>query len=107
MCLTPAFVHGVEHRLRLFGGARQRLLAEDVLARLRRGDARLGVRVVGAAVVEELDGRVVEHLAPVGVVPSRSRSAWRPPAAASSLRPQMATSLGIAGGGYIMYGIFL
>ena len=56
MCLTPAFCDSVEHRLGLFGGARQRLLAEDVLAGLRRGDARLGVRVVRAAVVEELDG---------------------------------------------------
>ena len=102
MCLTPALLHRVQHRLGLFGGARQRLLAEDVLARLGGGDARLGVHVVRAAVVEELDAVVCQHLAPVGVVASRSRSA----AAASARPPRCArrspTSCGIAGGGYII-----
>ena len=66
--LDAGLVDGIEHRLGFFAGAGQRLFADDVLAGLGRGDARLGVRVVGAAVVEQLDAVVFQHLAPVGVV---------------------------------------
>ena len=48
--------------------ATERLLAEDVLARLRRRDARFGVNVVGAAVVEDLHVGVGDQVAPVGIV---------------------------------------
>ena len=43
----------------------ERLLAEDVLAVPGRFDGRLGVQVVGAAVVEEADARIEHLLAPV------------------------------------------
>ena len=43
----------------------ERLLAEDVLARLGRGDRRLGVEVVRAAVVEELDVGIGDEVVPV------------------------------------------
>ena len=44
----------------------ERLLAEDVLAGLGRGDRRLGVEVVRPRVVEELHGGVGDELVPVG-----------------------------------------
>ena len=44
----------------------ERLLANDVLAGLRRGDRRARVQVVGPDVVEEADGRVGHELLPVG-----------------------------------------
>ena len=50
----------------LVGVAAERLLAEDVLARLGRGDRRLGVERVRAAVVEQADRRVADDVAPVG-----------------------------------------
>ena len=50
----------------LGGVAAERLLAEDVLARLGGGDRRLGVERVGAAVVEEGDPRVGDEVVPVG-----------------------------------------
>ena len=59
---------GVQHLLRLGGVAGHRLLAEEVLAGLGGGDAGGGVDVVGAAVVEQLDGGVGDQLPPVGVV---------------------------------------
>src|SRR5579864_7495081 len=46
--------------------APERLLAEHVLAGLRRGDRRLGVQRVRRAVVEEADAVVGNELAPVG-----------------------------------------
>ena len=46
--------------------AAERLLAEDVLARLRRRDRRLGVERVRAAVVEERDARIGHEVVPVG-----------------------------------------
>ena len=49
----------------LVGVAAERLLADDVLARLRGGDRRLGVQRVRAAVVEEPDPVVLDELAPV------------------------------------------
>jgi hypothetical protein len=66
--LDARLLHGVEHRLGFLGGARQRLLAEDVLARLRGGNARFGVGVVWSAIVEQLHAVVGQHVAPVGVV---------------------------------------
>ena len=66
--LDAGLLHRIQHRLRLFGRAPQRLLAQDVLARLRRHDRRLRVRVVRAAVVKQLHPVVVQHLPPVGVV---------------------------------------
>ena len=62
-------LHRLQHLLRLRRGAGQGLLADDVLPRLRGGDAGLGVDVVGAPVVEHLHGVVLEHLPPVGVGP--------------------------------------
>ena len=66
--LDAGLLHRIQHRLRLFGRAPQRLLAQDVLARLRRHDRRLRMRVVRAAVVKQLHPVVVQHLPPVGVV---------------------------------------
>ena len=66
--LDPRLLHGLQHGFGLRGRAGQRLLADDVLAGLGGGDAGLGVGVVGAAVVEELDGVVLNEFAPVGAI---------------------------------------
>ena len=58
--------HALPDLVRLRRVTAQRLLADDVLAGLRRGDRRLGVEVVRAAVVEEPDLRVLDDGAPVG-----------------------------------------
>ena len=50
----------------LLRGPAERLLAEDVLAGLRRGDRRLGVQVVRPRVVEQLDVGIGDELVPVG-----------------------------------------
>ena len=50
----------------LVGVAPERLLADHVLSRFGRGDRRLGVQRVRAAVVEEPDPLVGDELAPVG-----------------------------------------
>ena len=52
-------------RVRLFSRPPERLLAEDMLAVSRRLDRRLGMEVVRAAVVEELNALVGHLLAPV------------------------------------------
>ena len=49
----------------LVGGPAERLLADDVLARLRGGDRRLGVQRVRAAVVEEADCGIGDEVLPV------------------------------------------
>ena len=58
--------HALPDLVALGGVAAERLLAEHVLARLGRGDRRLGVQRVGAAVVEEADRRVADEVPPVG-----------------------------------------
>ena len=58
--------HALPDLVALVGVAAERLLAEHVLARLGRGDRRLGVQRVGAAVVEQADRRVGDEVAPVG-----------------------------------------
>ena len=58
--------HALPDLVALVGVATERLLAEHVLARLGRGDRRLGVQRVGAAVVEEADRRVADEVPPVG-----------------------------------------
>ena len=55
----------LRHRLALGDGERHRLLAEDVLAGLHRGDGDDGVPVVGRADADGVDRRVVHHVAPV------------------------------------------
>ena len=67
----------------LVGVPAERLLAEDVLAGLRRGDRRLGVERVRATVVEEPDRRIADDVAPVGrpalvAVPSAAAPRPRP-----------------------------
>ena len=52
--------------VRLAGGPAGRLLADDVLARSRRGDRRLRVHRVRAAVDEQLGPLVADLLTPVG-----------------------------------------
>ena len=89
----------------LVGRARQRLLADDVLAGLGRCDRRLRVQVVRPAVVEELDLAVREQLVPVGRVALEAVAA-RGLATASSVLPETATSRGSRGGGQVMYAIF-
>src|SRR3954462_10455811 len=68
MCLTPGARprHALPGVVALRGVAPQRLLADDVLARLRGGDRRLGVQVVGPRVVEQADALVLEQRVPVG-----------------------------------------
>ncbi len=58
----------VEHLPGLLAGARQRLLAEDMLACLRSSDTRFSMHIVGTTVIKELDVVIFQHLAPVGVV---------------------------------------
>ena len=66
--LDAGLVDRIQHGLGLLGVAPQRLLAEDMLAGLSGDDAGLGVGVVGTAVVEQLDGRILQHGPPVRVV---------------------------------------
>ena len=66
--LDSGFVNRIQHALGLLGRARQRLFANDVLAGLGGGDAGLSVGVVRAAVVEELDGVILDEVAPVGAI---------------------------------------
>ncbi|MEG8037531.1 hypothetical protein QP157_20095 [Sphingomonas sp. LR61] len=54
------------HRLGLFDGVRERLLAQDVLAGLERGDRDLDVRRSGRHDVDDVDVRVGHDGAPVG-----------------------------------------
>src|SRR5205085_4348619 len=56
---------GAPDLVALVGRPSERLLAEDVLAGLRRGDRRLGVQRVRAAVVEQADAVVGDQVAPV------------------------------------------
>lgn len=55
------------HRAGLFGVAGQRLLAEDVLARLQRGYVPLGVRRVDQGVVDQVHVGIGDHVS-VGAV---------------------------------------
>ena len=57
----------VDHLLALGQVHRQRLLAEDHLAGLGRGDGDLGVRVVGRADVDRVDVLALDQLPPVGL----------------------------------------
>src|SRR6266852_376688 len=52
----------------LIGGAPERLLADDVLARLRCSDGRRGVQVVRRPVVEKLDTVISDEPLPIGRV---------------------------------------
>ncbi len=61
----------------LVGRARQRLLADDVLAGLGRRDRRLCVQVVRPAVVEEPDLAIRKQLVPVGRVALEAVAARR------------------------------
>ncbi len=82
--------------------APERLLADDVLARLGGGDRRLGVECVRAEVVEEPDLGIGDELLASRSSSARSRSARglaRPP---SSFRPAIDTSRGRSGGGHVM-----
>ena len=87
----------------LGGVAAERLLAEDVLARLRGRDRRLGMERVRAAVVEEADRGVGDDVLPVGRPALVAVAAAPPSATASSSRPAIATSRGCSGGG-VEYG---
>jgi hypothetical protein len=66
--LDPCCLHGIQHAFGLLGGACQGFLADDVLAGLCGGDAGLGMEVVGAAIVEDLNIGVVDQVVPVGGV---------------------------------------
>ena len=57
---------GLPHRERLIRCAAEWLLAEEMLPGRRGCDGGLGVHVVGAAVVEEVDRRIGEERLPVG-----------------------------------------
>ena len=59
---TPAVFSGLHHLPRLGAAHGERLLAEDVLACLRRLDRPLGVEVVGERDVHGIDRRVVEQI---------------------------------------------
>ncbi len=59
-------VHALPGLVGLVGVAAERLLAHDVLARLRRRDRGLGVQPVRRQVVEDADTRVGDDVAPVG-----------------------------------------
>ena len=87
----------------LVGGATERLLADHVLARLGGGDRRLGVEVVRAAVVEELDLRVGDELAPVGDVTLEAEASPPPRRPPPRSRPAIETSRGWIAGGPVMY----
>ena len=65
MWITPAFSTGVEHRLGLVAGARERLLADDVLAGLRGGDGDFGVAVVRRDDIDGVDVFARDHAPPV------------------------------------------
>ena len=58
---------GGEHGARFGGAPSEWFFTQHVLASSGRGDARLGMRVVGSAVVQELDVRVGNQLPPVCV----------------------------------------
>ena len=66
--LHAGLLHRLQHGLGFRSRAREGLFADDVLAGLGSGDARLGVGIIWAAVVEELDGVVLDEFAPVGAV---------------------------------------
>ena len=85
----------------LGGIATERLLAQNVLSRLRGGDRRLPVQCVRAAVVEQADRRIGDDIPPVGrppLVPVAARAS----ATAASLRPAIDTRRGCRGGGQAM-----
>ena len=75
---TPGSRAGVDHPLRLGGGQRQRLLAQDVLAGPGRGDRPLGVEVVGQRDVDGVDVRVGEERLVRAVGASGCRARRRP-----------------------------
>src|SRR5690242_3490379 len=54
------------HLARFVGVHAERLLAEDVLARLNSGHRRLEMQDIGRTVVEDLDRRILDDGAPVG-----------------------------------------
>src|SRR5437763_16216717 len=65
MCLTPAVSAASQMAKALIGGARQRLLAEEMFAGLRRRYRGLGVSIVRTRIDEQLDLGIVDHLSPV------------------------------------------
>ncbi len=100
--LDAGRLHALPRLVGLGGVAPQRLLADHVLARLGGRDRRLGVQVVRPRVVEQLDPRVARPAPSSRSRARRSRSGAPPPTTASSLRPAIATSCGISGGGQVM-----
>ena len=90
----------------LVGVAPERLLADDVLARLGGGDRRLGVERVRAEVVEQPDRGSATTSLPVRRPALEAVAAAASPTASSS-RPAIATSRGMSGGGQVMYPILL
>ena len=71
----PGGVGRIDHLLRLAGGDRERLLAQDVLAGGDRRQHPLAVQEVGQRDVHDIDGRVGEQLA---VRPVRGRNPEEP-----------------------------
>ena len=63
--------HPTPDLVALVGVAPERLLADDVLARLGGGDRRLGMERVGAEVVEEPDRRIGHEVLPSAVQRSK------------------------------------
>ena len=63
--LDAGLLDALPHLVALVRRSSERLLAEDVLSRLGRGDRRLGVQVVRAAVVEQPDLGVADDLTPI------------------------------------------
>ena len=91
----------------LVGVAAERLLADDVLARLGGGDGRLEMGVVRPAVVEDLHVGIRDDVFPAASSTSRSRSGAPPRGPPSSVRPAIATSRGMYGGGQVAVGDLL
>ena len=67
--LDAGCLHALPDLIALVGSPAQRFLAEDVLAQLGCGNRRVGVQVVRAAVVEELDVRIGDQFMPVAHMP--------------------------------------
>jgi hypothetical protein len=59
----------LEHRQCVVAGGGHRLFAKDVLAGIERCNRHLGMQRAGAADVDDVDARVVEHAAVIGVAP--------------------------------------
>jgi hypothetical protein len=56
---------GLEHGPSFGGAARQGFLADDVLARLRRGDGDVRVQVIGCGDIDDIDRVVLKDAAPI------------------------------------------